>query len=178
MDDGFQNPDLIKDISFLVFNGKLGIGNGKIIPSGPLRESLKSGLKRADAVIFIGEDETGLLKQIGKPVFQAKIVEQKPKHQNCSVIAFAGIGYPAKFYDSLQKCGLKIANAYDFEDHHFYSKDELKTILKKAKKKNLPVYTTLKDFVKIPQNMQKDFNVLNITAEFDDPKALFKFLKF
>ncbi|MBR1915486.1 MAG: tetraacyldisaccharide 4'-kinase [Alphaproteobacteria bacterium] len=177
MDDGFQNPGLKKDVSFLVFNGELGIGNGKIIPAGPLRESLKSGLKRADAVIFIGEDKTKLLEKIDKPVLKANIVEQKPDYQG-SVVAFAGIGYPQKFYNSLLKCGLTIENAYDFEDHHFYTKDELKHILKKAKKKNLPVYTTSKDYVKIPKNMQHDFNVLHIKAEFEDQKALLKFLRF
>lgn len=176
MDDGFQNPGLKKDISFLVFNGELGIGNGQIIPAGPLRESLKSGLKRADAVIFIGEDKTGLLSKIDKPVFCADIVEQKPKHQSVSVIAFAGIGYPQKFYRSLEKCGLKPVNTYDFADHHMYTKDELKAILKKAKKKNLPVYTTSKDYVKIPTDMQKDFCVLEIRADFKQSDALWQFM--
>jgi len=176
MDDGFQNPTLKKDIAFLVFNGELGIGNAKIIPAGPLRESFKSGLKRADAVIFVGEDKFGLLGKINKPVFHIQIKEQKPTHTNESVIAFAGIGYPQKFYNSLKKCGLKVAKSYDFPDHHFYTKNELKTILKKADKRNMPVYTTLKDFVKIPHNMQKNFHVLNIKAEFENEKTILDFI--
>ena len=177
MDDGFQNPTLYKDISFLVFNGELGIGNGKIIPAGPMREGLKSGLKRADGVIFIGQDKFSLLKQIDKPVFHVDIKEQQPEHQNMKVIAFAGIGYPQKFYHSLQKCGLTVANSYDFPDHHFYTKDELKALIKKGKKKNLPIYTTLKDFVKIPTDMQKNFNVLNIKAEFEHINKISEFFK-
>ncbi len=177
MDDGFQNPTLHKDISFLVFNGQIGIGNGKIIPAGPMREDLKSGLKRADGVIFIGQDKFNLLKHIDKPVFHVDIKEEQPKHQNMKVIAFAGIGYPQKFYESLQKCGLSLANSYDFPDHHFYTKDELNALIKKGKKKNLPIYTTLKDFVKIPHRMQKDFNVLNIKAQFENPHKIFDFFK-
>ena len=177
MDDGFQNPSLKKDVSFLVFNGEIGIGNGKIIPAGPLRERLHAGLKRADAVIFIGNDKSSLLKQLHEPIFKAEIVEEKPKHFDTKVIAFAGIGYPQKFYNSLLKCGLTIANAYSFPDHHFYTKHELKEIIKKAQKKNLPIYTTSKDFVKIPASLQQHFNVLKIKAEFDNLGGILNFLK-
>ncbi len=176
MDDGFQNPSLKKDVSFLVFNEETGIGNGRIIPSGPLRESLKSGFKRADAIIFIGENIAKILKKTDKPVFMVRIKEENPKHQG-DVVAFAGIGYPLKFYHSLEKCGLKPLYTYDFGDHHFYEKDELKSILKKAHKKNLPVYTTSKDFVKIPADFQKRINVLHIKAIFEDASALMSFIQ-
>ena len=177
MDDGFQNPTLKKDVSFLVFNGELGIGNGKIIPAGPMREKLEDGLNRSDAVIFIGKDKFGLLKKINKPIFQVEIKEQKPKHTHQNVVAFAGIGYPQKFYNSLEKCGLKVAKSYDFPDHHFYTKDELKEVIKKANRRNMPVYTTLKDFVKIPKNLQKSFNVLNIKADFENKPDLLCFME-
>ena len=177
MDDGFQNPSLKKDVSLLVFNGQIGILNGKIIPAGPLRENFKNGLKRADGAVLIGEDQTGLLKKLSLPIFKASIKEKTPKHKNTSVVAFAGIGYPSKFYDSLEKCGLHVANNYDFPDHHFYKKDELKNIIKKGQKKGLPVYTTQKDFVKIAPNLQSYFNVLQIKAEFENKSLLLKFLK-
>lgn len=177
MDDGFQNPSLKKDISFLVFNGEMGVLNGKIIPAGPMRESLKSGLKRADAVIMIGNDKTNLTSQIDKPIFKAHIKEQDVQEDSEKVIAFAGIGYPQKFYNSLMKCGLTIEKAYDFPDHHFYQKDELKTLIKKANKRGLPIYTTLKDYVKIPDNLKEHFKVLHIDAVFDDSNAFFEFMK-
>ena len=98
MDDGFQNPSLYKDISFLVFNGKFGIGNGGVIPAGPLRETFSSGIKRADAIIIIGNDETNLAQKTNLPVFFADIEEEKPITKNKDVYAFAGIGYPEKLY--------------------------------------------------------------------------------
>ncbi len=176
MDDGFQNPTLKKDISFLVFNGEMGILNGKIIPAGPMRESLKSGLKRADGVIIIGDDKTNLSLQITKPIFEAQIKESQTDEPQ-RVIAFAGIGYPQKFYNSLMKCGFTIEKAYDFPDHHFYQKEELKTLIKKAQKRKLPIYTTLKDYVKIPDKYKEHFNVLHIDAVFDDAEGLWNFIE-
>ncbi len=176
MDDGFQNPGLQKDISFLVFNGALGIGNQKIIPAGPLRESFASGMSRANAVFFIGEDKHNLQNRINKPIFKVQIKEKKPVHPPSFVVAFAGIGYPQKFYQSLENCGMKVVKSYDFADHHFYQKEELNEILAFAKSKKLPVYTTSKDFVKIPKDMQKHFCVLEIEAVFENKKELLKFL--
>ena len=176
MDDGFQNPTLRKDISFLVFNGETGIGNGKILPAGPLRESLKSGLKRADAVILIGKDNTNLTQNINKPCFEVEIKEEKPQNITQKVLAFAGIGYPMKFYNSLMKCGLTIAKKYDFEDHHFYKIPELKRLIREADEADLALFTTMKDFVKIPTDLRPHFNVLNINAEFKNKKALLDFI--
>jgi len=176
MDDGFQNPTLKKDVSFLVFSGETGIGNGKILPAGPLRESLKSGLKRADGVLLVEEDKTNLLEKIDKPCFEVYIKEENPQNITSKVLAFAGIGYPMKFYNSLIKCGLTIAKTYDFEDHHFYSRTELEALIGEAQQKDLALFTTMKDFVKIPTDLQPHFNVLNINAEFKNKKTLLDFI--
>lgn len=177
MDDGFQNPSLKKDVSLLVFNGQMGIGNGKIIPAGPMRESLSSGLKRAQGVIFIGKDKSNLISKISLPVFKAEIKEEKPVQNTRPILAFAGIGYPQKFYDSLIKSGLTIAKVCDFPDHHFYTLEELQKLIQKAQKKNLDIYTTAKDFVKIPSDLKKYFYVLNINAVMEDENALVDFLE-
>ncbi len=176
MDDGFQNPGLYKDISFLVFNGKLGIGNGAVIPAGPLRETFTSGIKRASALIIIGNDETDIAKKTDLPVFFADITEEQPNIKNKNIFAFAGIGYPEKFYNSLKKVGLNVVNTQDFPDHHFYTEKELNKIIETAQKQNLEIFTTSKDFVKIPTNMQKHFNVLNIKINWRNQKSVEDFI--
>ena len=177
MDDGFQNPSLYKDLSFLVFNGNFGVGNGKVIPAGPLRESFNSGIKRANAIIIIGDDKTGIAQKTSLPIFFADIKEEKPTLANKNVYAFAGIGYPEKLYQSLKKTGLNVVRTKDFPDHHFYSEEELRDIIKTAQKENLSIFTTSKDYVKIPHQLQKFFNVLHIKIQWRDKLAFENFLK-
>lgn len=177
MDDGFQNPGLHKDVSFLVFDGSFGIGNGRIIPSGPLRETLENGLKRADAVIIIGEDKYNLADKVNKlPVFKGKITPVPPQTASKKAIAFAGIGRPEKFYASLQECGLELIKTINFPDHHRYTETELKGLINKAKKANAELFTTSKDFVKIPASLQSEFQVLEISVAWERPEFLTKFI--
>ena len=178
MDDGFQNPSLKKDLSFLVFDGGSGIGNAFPLPAGPLRENFAEGIKRADAAIIIGEDKTNLRAKIKNlPVFNAKICSQSPQLKNKSVIAFAGIGRPQKFYDSLRQEKVKILQTIDFPDHHFYSEDELQNLLKIAKEKDAELITTSKDWVKIPPRLQPHFKVLEIYIEWENSQALTDFIQ-
>lgn len=177
MDDGFQNPGLYKDLSFLVFDGTTGIGNGKCIPAGPLRETFATGIKRAQAIIILGEDKHNLSARITDlPVFRGHIKALPPKIAPQNVIAFAGIGRPQKFYDSLQELGFSIIKTFDFGDHHFYTEDELQNLLHEAHYFNAELFTTAKDFVKIPNKLQKHFNVLEITVEWEDPQSLVDFV--
>ena len=134
MDDGFQNPTLYKDESYLVFDGSIGIGNGKIIPAGPLRETLKTGLKRAQYVIIMGEDKTGLKQQINLPCYDGTLVAEKLKLQNPNLLAFAGIGHPDKFYKTLQTEGYNVIKTKDFEDHHSYTNEDINLLKKETEK--------------------------------------------
>ena len=176
MDDGFQNPKLYKDLSFLVFDGAYGIGNGYALPAGPLRENFEQGIKRAQAVIILGEDKTSIAAKVKLPVFYGKIMEEKPLRENRNILAFAGIGHPEKFYVSLEKCGFNLVEKHNFPDHHPYSRKELQKLIKSAQEKNLDIYTTSKDYVKIPFAMQKQFNVLNISVSWENPEALQDFI--
>lgn len=175
MDDGFQNPTLYKDLSFVVIDGMYGFGNGRCIPAGPLREHITDGVKRAQAALLINEDPNIPIK-LSIPCFKGKIVPQMPQLENNRVVAFAGIGRPEKFYTSLQELGIEIIKTFDFPDHHYYTISELKTILNEAKMGNAQAITTSKDFVKIPPALQSEFLVLEISIEWEKPEILKEFI--
>lgn len=177
MDDGFQNPGLAKDLSFLVFDGDYGIGNGKIIPAGPLRETYEDGIKRADAIIILGKDKHHLAERTKLPVFFGHTETAQTAVNNDNILAFAGIGHPQKFYHTLSRQGFNVVKTIDFPDHHDYTKDEIEKILQTAKQLNAEVYTTSKDFVKIPAHYHKSINVLEIAVVWDHPEKLLQFIK-
>ncbi len=177
MDDGFQNPTLHKDLSFLVFDGHYGIGNGKIIPSGPLRETFEDGIKRADALIILGKDKHELVKRAELPVFFGHTEPVQTTVSDVNVLAFAGIGHPQKFYHTLKQQGFNVVETLDFPDHHFYTGNEIEKILQKAKELKAEVYTTSKDFVKIPTLYHKSINVLEVAVVWDKPEELLKFIE-
>lgn len=177
MDDGFQNPILAKDLSFLVFDGNYGIGNGKIIPAGPLRETFANGIKRADALIILGKDKHNLAERSNLPVFFGHTEAIQTTISHPRILAFAGIGHPQKFYHTLSIHGFDVVKTVDFPDHHFYSKDELENLVATAQKLDAEIYTTGKDFVKIPASMRKYINVLEIAVVWDEPEKLTAFIK-
>lgn len=165
MDDGFQNPGLYKDESWLVFDGTVGIGNGKIIPAGPLRETLETGQKRANYILIMGEDKTGLARQCQLPVYSGKLKPQPFSLENRRVFAFAGIGHPEKFYQTLKKIGYQTVLTKDFPDHHAYSKDDLDELHRQASELGLSLVTTEKDYVKLPQSAKRNISCLKVRAE-------------
>ena len=176
MDDGFQNPTLHKDLSFLVIDGSYGFGNGKCIPAGPLREHITDGLKRAQAALIIGEDEHNISSSLSIPSFKGKIVPQMPNLNHQYVVAFAGIGHPQKFYTSLQELGIEIIQTYDFPDHHYYTIQELQNIIDFANKNHADIITTSKDFVKIPTLLQSEIKVLEINIQWENKDKLKNFI--
>ena len=163
MDDGFQNPTLKKDISILVFDAKIGVGNGFCLPAGPMRELLGYGIKRADAIMVIGvySDKNPNIERIiriadlyKKPVFYAKNIQNTGKLKR-RLFAFAGIGYPEKFFAGLRENGHILAGTASYPDHHFYSRAELESMIKSAADARAELVATEKDWVKIPVDLQK-----------------------
>ena len=154
-----------------------GYGNGYCVPAGPLREELSQGIKRAQAMIIIGDDKQALKSQISLPCFEGKIEAQKPKLKTSKVIAFAGIGRPEKFFQSLKDLGIEPVEAIDFPDHHFYTTQELENLIQKAQDKGCSLITTSKDFVKIPHHLQSHFHVLEITIKWQNAQELSQFIK-
>lgn len=178
MDDGFQNPTIYKNKNIIVVDGEYGIGNGFLLPAGPLRENLKDAIKRIDFVIIIGNDKQNLEEYFLKnniKVFKASIKEKiKNINNNQKYIAFSGIGRPEKFFNSLKKVGCNVIKEISFEDHHIYTNNEIEKILLTAKKENAKVITTSKDWIKLAKNYQNQIDVLEIEIDLLDKNNFLK----
>ena len=173
LDDGFQNPGLHKDFSIIVVDAGYGFGNERVMPAGPLRESLDSGFKRADLIVTIGKSQTTL--STGElPVVEGVL---KPCSRTASrlngrdVLAFAGIGRPEKFHDSLKELGARVVKTRNFPDHHPYSRADLEALHDQAKASGLQLVTTEKDAIKLSAEMRKNIEILPVRLEWQDPKA-------
>lgn len=186
MDDGFQNPGLAKDVSLIVADAGLGIGNGLVMPAGPLRAPLEPQIARADALIIIGSGgnaaplEHAFVAR-GKPVLRARVVPRQDKRWLgvLPVIAFAGIASPEKFYATLSANGARIVAKRSFADHHRYTQREAASLLKEAEERKAMLVTTEKDFVRLPDEDGTPLGELKfrsrpftIAVEFEDEAAV------
>ena len=173
MDDGFQNSSIKKDISVLVFDEAIGFGNGFLLPAGPLRER-KSAIKRADAIIVIKRKDVvqNFTLPMGIPVFKAKNSEVCPYDKKTNVIAFAGIGYPEKFFDNIP---CNVLEKISFPDHYQYTDDDIKKLIAKSKKKNAYLLTTEKDWVRIPDWAKKQIKFSALHTEIE--KSFYDWIK-
>ncbi|MBP6985966.1 MAG: tetraacyldisaccharide 4'-kinase [Alphaproteobacteria bacterium] len=166
MDDGLQNEHLKKDISLLVIDGNQGFGNQWVFPAGPLRETVQRGLKKADAVIFIGHDRHNILRNIDIPVIHATI-----RYKNANpkkVLAFCGLGYPQKFFLSLQELGYDVVDSKSFADHYPYTAQDMKSLIHKADELKATLITTEKDLLKIPQAYHHKIEVLEMRLHLEN----------
>jgi tetraacyldisaccharide 4'-kinase len=153
-----------------VVDGESGFGNGRIIPAGPLREPIRQGLGRADAVIVMGGGAPPL-PDFARPVIHARL--QSDKHlDGMPVIGFAGIGRPEKFFASLRAQGANLVETHGFADHHAYSTVEIAKLRERAKHAGAALMTTEKDFVRLSSGERAGIDVLPVKAVFDDPAAV------
>lgn len=168
MDDGLQNNKIVKDFSFVVIDGLMGFGNGRLIPAGPLREPIESGLKKANACIFIDDDITGVSNTLNDlDLVTAEFKPLTTEFEGKDVYPFAGMGRPEKFLRSLFKMGANIVAFDDFPDHYYYKDIDIATLLDKAKKRNAIPVTTRKDFTRISKQYQGFVKVLDVELELD-----------
>ena len=176
MDDGFQNPDLVKHLSLLVVDGSYGFGNARVLPAGPLREPIARGLARADAVILLGEDSWGIEARVGSrvPILRARLVPAQAtmELEGVRVVAFAGIGRPEKFFDTLQDLGADLVARHAFADHHRYIRAELAQLIAEAEATGARLVTTEKDAVRLPADLRDKIAALPVELEWRDPGAL------
>ena len=182
LDDGFQDFSVKKDLSIVCFNEKQWIGNGFIIPSGPLREGL-SALTRANCVIINGKKNINIENQILKNNKLVKIFYSKYKPQNISefknrkIICFAGIGNPINFFDLLKKNEINVLEQASFPDHHNYSKTELNNLIRKAKENDATLLTTEKDYLRIEEKYRGNINCLKIKIEIENKNEFIEEIK-
>src|SRR5262249_33955772 len=129
MDDGFQNPSLRKDLAIVVLDAARGLGNGRVLPAGPLRAALAAQLARAHALLVLGEGAGAAAVMTaaaarGLPVFHGRLTPDAASVKAMAgkqVLAFAGIGNPQKFFATLTQAGIDVAVKRSFPDHHRYS---------------------------------------------------------
>ena len=182
LDDGFQDFSINKNLSILCFNEKQWIGNGLVIPSGPLREEL-SALKRADCVIINGEKNIDIESKILNKNKKVKIFYTKYKGQNIDefknkkVTAFAGIGNPGNFFNLLKDNNIDAVEEIKFPDHYNYSERELENLINKAKESNTILVTTEKDYFRIDENYKKNINYLKIAVDIKNRNQLIEEIK-
>jgi tetraacyldisaccharide 4'-kinase len=180
MDDGLQNPGLVKDLSLLVVDGGYGFGNGRIIPAGPLREPVLAAAARCQAAVLIGTDESGAAGQLppNLPVLRARLVPgpEAELFAGQPVFAFCGIATPRKFFNTLQEVGAVVAGRVPYADHYPYDAGDLRDLLAEAERLRAIPITTAKDYVRIPPAFRSRVKVLTVKLQWEDPLALERLL--
>jgi len=173
MDDGFQNPQIEKTLSLVVVDGAAGFGNRAVFPAGPLREPAATGFKRAHAAVMIGADAHAAAFGFAGPVLRADLVPTiGTAWAGVPVVAFAGIGRPQKFFDTLASLGVALRGTYPFADHHAYSRREVERLLGLAQAQHAVLVTTEKDFVRLPADLAAQIRTVPVALRFADPAAL------
>lgn len=187
MDDGFQNPQLRKDLSLLVVDAEVGIGNGLVLPAGPLRAPLGDQLAHAHGLVLIGDGKAG--EQVahqarvrGLPIHRARIEADGVSAAELAgrrVLAFAGIGRPEKFAASLRAIGAEIVDHEWFGDHHPFTQSQARDLLARAGRGGLVLATTAKDYARLRGatggaliRLAEQARVLDIALVFEDPGAV------
>ncbi len=189
MDDGFQNPAIIKDASLIVIDGDRGLGNGRVFPAGPLRAPLRPQLACTDALIVIGDGTaaqavTAAVAARGRPVLSAHLRPDDISVASLGgkrVLAFAGIGDPGRFFRTLRASGIEVVAKRAFADHHPYSKSEIESLIAEAERDALTLVTTEKDLARLRgggglPSWARDIVPFAVTLAFEDAAQLRKFV--
>ncbi|MBB4267936.1 tetraacyldisaccharide 4'-kinase [Roseospira visakhapatnamensis] len=176
MDDGFQNPALVQDLSLVVVDGAAGFGNGRLIPAGPLREPVPTGLARASAVVLMGDDTAGIADRVPRdlPLLRARL-EPGPRVTRLAgerVVAFAGIGRPDKVFRMLERAGCRLIARHPFADHHPYRPTDIQPILDEAFALGAVPVTTAKDAARLTPDQRQQVDIADVTVTWADPAML------
>ena len=183
LDDGFQDLSIKPNFSILCFNSNQMIGNGFVIPSGPLRERLNS-ITRADCIIINGQKDFEFEKKILEYekknnkklyIFYSKYkIRDIEKFKNRKITAFAGIGNPTNFFDLLKENNLNVKNTFSFPDHHNYSQKDFEKI---KKDKSTLIITTEKDYYRMNEIQKQSCEYIKVDLEINNKKKFIEIIK-
>lgn len=186
MDDGHQNPSVKKALSLVVVDGETRgrdwpFGDGQVFPAGPLREPLRDGLSRADAVVLmlpadLETPDPGLMQLLSaRPVLVARLAPAAPPPAGPQ-LGFAGIGKPWKMERALQAAGCDLVDFAPFPDHARYDARTLSFLARRAERLGAGLVTSEKDWVKLPPAWQRRVSAWPVAARFEDEAALDRLL--
>lgn len=183
MDDGLQNPALVKTRTLAVVDGAAPFGNGLCIPAGPLRAPLRDQLPFVDAIVAVGGDIAAVRRiaeaMPDKAIFRARLRADALAAAALigrPVLAFAGIARPRKFFDTLAEIGATVGLARAFPDHHVFKPREIETLMAEAEELGLVLVTTEKDHVRLPRDFKNEVATLPVSLVFEDPRAMTRWL--
>ena len=188
MDDGFQSARIKPHHALLVVDGKRGLGNGFIMPAGPLRAPLSVQLDHADSLLVVHSPQQNhatvekLIRHFEEEqasVFNVSLkLTQDYDLAGKRVVAFSGIGHPQKFFDTVEECGADLVSSMPFPDHHSFSEGEAANILLQANLFDAEIVTTAKDAIRLEggegnlAKLLEASKVIEVEAVFDTPTNL------
>ena len=180
LDDGLQNYSLHQDLKIIVVDGGFGFGNELLLPAGPLRENINSGIKKSDILILFNKDENDIEKKIKNkiPIIHGNSKIKKFKNlKNKKIIGFSGIGRSERFYYSLKEKKLNVLKFFSYPDHYSYNKKKINNLINYAKKISAILVSTLKDKQRINFDQRKKISFLDIEIKIKKEKSIINFLK-
>ena len=178
MDDGHQNPTLCKDLSLVVVDGGYGFGNERILPAGPLREPIETGLARASAVPVLVFDEVD--SGIGGATADAvgeRLARLAETQQVLVVTHSPQVAARGDHHWLLRELGAHVVAKHPFSDHYPYSEADIQPILDEAFELGAIPVTTAKDAVRLPPDQRRQVTVLTVAIAWTDERALERVLE-
>ncbi len=184
MDDGFQNPSLAVDLSLVAVDASVGIGNGRIVPAGPLRAPLTPQLRRANALLVIGDGAAAdplvrAAARAGRQTLRARIKPTRVRDwRKDPILAYAGIAHPEKFFATLAETHAPVVRTLSFPDHYAFQEIDAEKLLAIADNEKLRLVTTEKDLVRLAgatgtlAKLRERSEAFHVFLEFENPAAI------